>query len=81
MKREKSWTELAYRACYQYMRRGIDFQSIVKTGVTPLEIIKGADYSYQAFNHELSGWSSEMRRKRFQAIKYRITSSGEYLPF
>jgi len=74
MTKSKSWTRLAYQACYQYMRRGIDCELIVKTGVTPPEIIKAADYSYQAKDHFVTGWTNGMRFEKFyegvQSCKY-----------
>jgi hypothetical protein len=62
------------------MRRGFSFDVIYEgTGATH-EIVKAADYSYQAFGYEDNGWLSDERRKRFQAIKWRIASREE-LPF
>lgn len=46
----------------------------------PPEIVKADDYSYQAYGYEQNGWVSDLRRKRFHAIKYRFASREE-LPF
>lgn len=80
-RKQKSWTRVEYEYCYSQMRRYSDsLIGLSFMGIDP-KIVQAADYSYQAFNHGLSGWINRRRRERFHAIKYRIASSGEYLPF
>ena len=81
MKGGKSWTRQMYECHYRYMRHGISVEYMQQYLTDPMDTMKAADYSYQAYGYEPSGWVSDLRRKRFHAIKYRITSSGEYLPF
>lgn len=81
MKKEKNWTREQYKAALRLMRRGVDCELMTNIFPHLSHVIKQADYSYQAWGYEPNGWVSEARRKRFSAIKYRITSSGEYLPF
>lgn len=81
MRKEKSWTRYEYEQIYHFIRRGFTYEFLSEYRGCTKEIWKAADYSYQAKDYDVHGWSNDARRKRFHAIKYRITSSGEYLPF
>lgn len=81
MNKKHSWTRQQYDNAYRDMRffgdRRIDY--LFKDN--PPEIVKAADYSYQAFAYVAHGWSTDERLMRFHAIKYRaLTQRGE-LPF
>lgn len=81
MKNKHSWTRIDYEHCYRQMRRGDDFDGIITT--TPIfpQIVRAADYSYQAKSYDVHGWSNDARRKRFHAIKYRAFAFAEDIPF
>lgn len=74
-------TREQYVRLYRLMRQGFDPVFVKGVSAYSWEIIKAADYSYQAFGYIVSGWTNDQRCKRFYAIKYRIASIGEYLPF
>lgn len=80
MKRERSWTRIEYTLAYRDMRRGISVDWFLEHSRDPIDIIKAADYSYQAYGYDMHGWTSDRRRKRFLEIKWRILSRQE-LPF
>lgn len=77
MRKEKSWTRIQYEQSYRYMRRGFDFGFLSRTGQRPTEVIKAADYSYQAKDYVSDAWLSEARYSRFFSIKWRILSQRE----
>ena len=78
MRKDKSWTRQQYEEYYQKLRRGYSFGYLGTDIDAYVFILKAADYSYQAYNHELSGWISQSRQKRFHAIYWRIvTATGE----
>lgn len=80
MIKQHSWARQQYDDCYEKMRRGITFEELIKHWPMPDNIIKAADYSYQAYGYEPNGWVSDLRRKRFHAIKVRFLTREE-LPF
>lgn len=79
--KQHSWTHLTYEAAYRYMRRGYSIEQLSKGAITDTEILKAADYSYQARDYNLHAWLSDGRRKRFQAIVWRILTHRGELPF
>lgn len=80
MKKEKSWTRREYEIMYHLMRRGYEFEKIDIPTFISFEVLKAADYSYQAENHNLHGWSSNLRYSRFIQIKWRVyTRRGWFL--
>jgi hypothetical protein len=81
MRKEKSWTRQVYQQAYAAFRRGFDHDYMAYNQNFGKDIIKAADYSYQAFNHDLSGWRSQSRRKRFYAILVRVYATRGEIPF
>lgn len=80
MIKQQSWTRQQYDHAYKvYRRDGNKYDEIWFDNISD-EISKAADYSYQAFGYWVSGWSSELRRKRFYEIKWRILTQREELP-
>ena len=81
MRKEKSWTRLQYEMTYRNMRffRFSEFGTYFID--MPQEIVKAADYSYQAKGYEVHGWSKDERRKRFSAIFWRVVTARGELPF
>lgn len=80
MRREKSRTRQQYESAYSFMRRVGEDGDIDFIDSTPLQIWKAADYSYQAKDYDVHGWSNDSRRKRFHAIKVRSLTREEF-PF
>jgi len=74
MRKSKSWAQLEYEYVYRQMRSGFSFETIYERDEIAIGHVKAADYSYQAKDYQEMGWSGEMRRHRFHAIKYRILS-------
>ena len=70
-----------YECHYRYMRRGFSFEYMVQYWNDPMETMKAADYSYQAFAYVDHGWSTDERLMRFHAIKWRIYTSIGQIPF
>lgn len=65
MTKSKSWTRFAYERAYRQMRRGCDFDSIADGTGIELEILVAADYSCQAKDHFVNGWTNNMRFSKF----------------
>lgn len=80
MKGGKIWTRQQYEQVYQWMRRGFAISYIQERWAVDNEIIKAADYSYQAKNYSVHAWSSGDRRYRFNAIRYRILAATQVFP-
>lgn len=81
MKPERSWTRRGYADAYRMMKRGFSFEFLSKSGYYTQEELKAADYSYQAFGYDVNAWSSDDRRKRFNAILWRVLTKQEVYPF
>lgn len=81
MRKEKSWTRQQYEAAYSFTRRVGEDGDIDLIDSKPIEIWKAADYSYQARDYVEMGWSGEMRRHRFHAIKHRILTQRKEVSF
>lgn len=81
MRKEKSWTRRDYEATYRQLRRGIDCDWLFTTEWSPEKIIRAADYSYQARDYHVHGWTSGLRRVRFNAVKVRILVQREVYPW
>lgn len=81
MRKEKGWTQQVYEQAYKAFRRGFTDDYMAYNANFGKDIIRAADYSYQAFNHGLSGWTNRRRRERFHAIKHRILVRREELPY
>jgi hypothetical protein len=63
------------------MRRGIEPEFIELVWNNPAGTWKAADYSYQAKDYEVNGWVSDLRRKRFHQIFWRVVTARGELPF
>ena len=72
MRPDKGWAYLEYRRAFRLMRRGFSYKTLWDSGEHCSYVLKAADYSYQAYGYDLSGWTNAARRKRFNAIKWRI---------
>lgn len=81
MIKDKSWARKQYDRCYSHMRRGLTFEQVYNYLCQDATITRAADYSYQAANYEVHGWSNNCRRARFHAIKYRSFAFPEDIPF
>jgi hypothetical protein len=81
MKKEKSWTRFGYERAYRSMRRGCEIDDIADGTGIELEILKAADYSYQAWGYVDTGWLSNERRKHFYQILWRTLTGSEGIPF
>jgi len=81
MRKEKSWTRRQYETAYRMCRRTSNESEVWWINTDPPEIMRAADYSYQAKDYQEMGWSGEMRRHRFHAIKHRILTQREVYPF
>lgn len=81
MRKERSWTRQVYKQAYAAMRRGFSDDYLAYNANFGKDIIKAADYSYQAYDHDLSGWTSADRRKRFHAILVRVYVTRGEIPF
>jgi len=79
MRNERSWTRQTYDAAYRLMRRGQAFDWLNAQSISTEEVLKAADYSYQARDHEVHAWSNNMRRKWFHKTLWRILSR-RYVP-
>lgn len=81
MKPERSWTRQQYDRTYRRMRRGFDCEYLFDNLGVPNEVVKAADYSYQAKDYAINGWLNGLRFSRFLSIKWRIFTQLEVLPF
>lgn len=81
MRKEKSWARQNYELVYRYMRRGYDWEFIAFNANGGRKAMQAANYSYQARNYDAHGWSNDTRRKRFNAIKWRISSKAQIWMF
>lgn len=79
--KEKSWTRQEYERCYRAMRSDILWEVRLPLAGYSKEIIRAADYSYQARDYDVHGWSNDTRHKRFHNIKWRILTNWEVFPF
>jgi len=77
MTKSKSWAQHEYQYAYRLFRRGFSYKTLWDSGEHFSDILKAADYSYQAKDYQEMGWSGEMRRHRFHAIKWRILAGRE----
>jgi hypothetical protein len=75
--KQHSWARQQYYMTHRRMRRGFTCEYLLDNLGVPNEVVRAADYSYQAYGYEGNGWLSDARRKRFQAIKWRIVSREE----
>lgn len=80
MNKSISWTRQQYEDAYRLYRRFAATEDIIWTEDTPKEIVRAADYSYQAFSHATTGWLNNSRRRLFITIKRRRFHESE-LPF
>lgn len=80
MVKRHSWARYQYDTFYRWMRRGVTPENIRVCTNCPEQVIRAADYSYQASDYMDGGWISNKRRERFYAIKCRILTREE-LPF
>lgn len=80
MRKEKSWTRQQYDEAYRFYRIYGQIDNFISYGAISAEAERAADYSYQAYGYEMSGWMSDRRRKRFLEIKWRVLSRQE-IPF
>lgn len=78
MKRERSWTHRQYETAYRLCRRTAHENKVYWLKTTPPEIMKAADYSYQANGYNFTGWVNERRFTKFfnamQGNRYSIWS-------
>ena len=81
MRKEKNWTQQQYELAYRYMRRGFDWDFIAFNANGDWKALKAADYSFQAANYQVHGWSSDLRRKRYFEIIWRVLATSEDIPF
>lgn len=81
MKGEKSWTRQMYENHYRWLRCGLDYENMVQWHTDPVDTMKAADYSYQACNIDVHGWSSNIRQNRFWQIKWRVYAKLGEIPF
>jgi len=79
--KQHSWTRQQYRMTYRRMRRGFTFEYLLDNLGVPNEVVRAADYSYQAFPYIMCGWINEKRFSRFHAIKWRVLTQRGELPF
>lgn len=73
-----SWTRYEYQKCYALFRYGLDVEFVARRNGIPLEIVKAADYSYQANGYNFTGWVNDRRFIKFfnamQGNRYSIWS-------
>jgi len=79
--KKKSWTRLTYETAYRLCRRTASEKAVWWIFTDPPEIMRAADYSYQARDYDLHAWTNDMRRHRFHAIKHSILTQREVYPF
>lgn len=77
MKNKHSWTRQQYYRTYRRMRRGFTCEYLLDNLGVPNEVVHAADYSYQARDYDLHGWSNDCRRRRFYEIKWRVLTKRE----
>jgi len=80
MRKEKSWIQREYEQVYQWLRRGVGIDWLLEHSHFQRSAIRNADYSYQAYGYEMSGWTSRIRRSRFLYVKS-SRNQQEELPF
>jgi hypothetical protein len=81
MIKQHSWTRQQYEQCLRWLRRGVDYDWMVENWNDPTEVMTQADYSWQASEHEFTGWTNGLRQQRFLLIKWRVLTQREELPF
>lgn len=69
MRKEKSWTRWEYEQVYAWMRRGVSIDWFAEHSNHSLYAIKAADYSYQAYSYEQSGWINRRRYNEFRHLQ------------
>lgn len=78
MRLSNSWTRLQYEHAYRVMRRESEALGTHRLDGIPNEIIKAADYSYQANGYNFTGWVNDRRFIKFfnamQGNRYSIWS-------
>lgn len=81
MKGEKSFTRHQYKIAYRLFRRGYAYRQEGLLADTGWDILKAADYSYQAKDYVVHGWSNNMRHAWFKKTMWRILTQREVFPF
>jgi hypothetical protein len=71
MKLERSWTRQQYEQAYRYERQLAWATGMSPNTDSPPEIIKAADYSYQAKDYDFHGWLDTNRMNEFV---YKLTN-------
>lgn len=72
-------TRQQYERTYRRMRRGFTCEYLLDNLGVPNEIVRAADYSYQASIYSIHGWASNRRRARF--FNRMAVLNNEELPF
>lgn len=80
-RKEKNWTRQEYETAYRGFRRLDPAIVTYRMWGIANEVVNAADYSYQAYGYEMSGWTSTARRKRFHAILIRVYTTRGEIPF
>jgi len=81
MRLSKSWARQEYEVAYRYFRRGFAYEKLMDRNGILKDIIQAADYSYQAKDIDVHGWSSNIREQRFWQIKWRVYAKLGEIPF
>jgi hypothetical protein len=81
MVKQHSWTRTDYEDAYRLMRSSYGYDWLLTKYHFSEEVLRAADYSYQASDYLDGGWISNKRRERFYAIKCRILTQREVYPF
>jgi len=81
MIKQHSWTRQQYRMTYRRMRRGFTCEYLLDNLGVPNEVVHAADYSYQAKDYRVHGWTSDLRRARFHYRMWHVLTKREELPF
>lgn len=77
--KEKSWTRQEYETAYRGFRRLAPEIVTYRIWGIANEIVNAADYSYQARDYIVHGWSNERRKLRFHQMVWRILSREEQI--
>jgi len=81
MRKEKSWTRQTYEATYCLMRWGQSFDWLNAQSIPTEDVLKAADYSYQAATYHVHGWSNDRRRRLFHKAMWRVLTQRGVYPF
>lgn len=68
MRKSIPWTRRQYEDAYRLYRRFAASEEIVWSEGTPTEIVRAADYSYQARHEEFSGWCDRFSAEQFYSM-------------